>query len=204
MSPKQVERATLFFTERGGRAVFARHDIFLTAAHTIEMRHPPDPGEHHFETVSTIDGPAFRVCVLELLPVTDIAALTFSAKNSSPGEVRAFEEFRRATPPVELADRAESGQAVLAFGRNCDWIPGTIKKAGILFEVHTVRPLKPGASGGPVITPDGRLVGLASTADDKPLQDAKGATYYTSHASLACRALPAWIAEAVAFRSRSS
>ncbi len=179
----RVAAATVKFYKLGGQGVLVPGNMIVTAAHVVEwsteggrMTGPFTPFEF-YEPVETADGSKFLVEPLAVEPVSDFAVFGAPDDQACSEEFDKFEAFCDATRPVEL-DTSESVRKRVTVRRNKvisrwvrkpfaveilahtgEWIAG---RAVAPREIETEVAIQSGTSGGPVITMDGKLLGVVS------------------------------------------
>jgi hypothetical protein len=209
----RVERATVQLTTKGGRGVLIPGGYVLTAAHCVgwDLGCGMALGRDYFEPVLTADGRELQLDVLAVEPVADIAVLSCPDEERLPELADAFDEFRRAVEPVPLfrgefqpADVQPGSPApytlpLLVYGHDRRWIKAAASGfcAGqSRFEMAAEEYIAGGASGGPIVTADGQLVGVMSISGEQPVP-IWGSRVYTGKAARPLYALPVWVVEAI-------
>ena len=147
--------------------------LILTAAHCIEFNTEGGMvlGDYHLEEVETHMG-NFRVSPIFIEPLSDIAVLA-EADNQEFGEdADAFWTFCDSTNGAVLCReriRARKPFSVRIRNRDGEWVGGTAKKFDEWSHnicVDTSVQIHGGASGGPILTESGELVGIVSNTSE--------------------------------------
>lgn len=175
----------------GGQGVLLPGGVILTATHCIEVITTGAmalASDDFVEPIATKTHGALMTTPIMAETVADVAALGNVDGQILYDESEAFERFCEETAPVELHsgkfDPAESQittgglrlfpyKAFEVFVLDCDglWIPGTATPSGWIgsgkaapwvIEVNWSAPIKSGASGGPIVTSSGELIGVMS------------------------------------------
>jgi S1-C subfamily serine protease len=194
----RVARATVHFPV-GGQGVLVPGHLILTAAHVIDWDHTGrmalGDDEAFIQPIET-SGRRFLVYPLAVEPVADLAILGAVDGQLLPEAEEAFEQFCEATTPVRLAtteypfDTPIPAHVLAHTGR---WIAGRaaqMRPDSATLALTTDEAIQPGTSGSPVVTEDGRLLGVVSSG---------------SHDSSIPRphlAAPVWLARRMTWRRR--
>jgi S1-C subfamily serine protease len=197
----RVERAVIEFPRLEGRAVLIPGGFVLSAAHCIgwsaEGYTALDGGS--LETGQAADGRSLTLNVLALEPVPEIAILGSPDDQRFSEQAEDFARFVEETEPVPLF-RGEiplfpDTMLVLIFNRNRRWVLATAK----IFHPNDVRMviaaderIEQGASGGPIVTLSGELVGVVSWCSVSAHEGA-----YRGQAPRPLFALPVWAVNAI-------
>jgi S1-C subfamily serine protease len=175
---EKIAAATVRFLRRGGQGALVPGRMILTAAHVIQRR-DWIVDEHHIEEVE-IGGRRFKAEVVAVEPLSDIA-LVGAPDAQSSAEALAFEEHLDSIRPVLLCTAEfplmEKFQ-VFIRSHQLRWIEGQARQVslsdGTLF-IDASAGIVGGTSGGPVVTADGLLLSVISTAGGeagKPMREA--------------------------------
>jgi len=189
---ERTEAATVWLPDRRGRGVLVPGGFVLTAAHCVNSYNTGGMalGDHCLETVKPKRGPAFRLSVFAVEPVTDIAVLGEPDNQVFYDDAEAFEGFCEMTPavPVHAEDlERDTAVRVHVLKRNGTWVHAMTSRRLHEAPSHTWITLLRGAmlaggdSGGPVVDGSGLLVGLVS-------QGLRDGSIPRPH-----RALPVWL-----------
>jgi hypothetical protein len=170
-----------------GRGFLIEHEhqrLVITAAHCLPRRKvpPPHPARYNHECTFPLLAPlskrrtAIWAEVLFVDPVADIAVLGEPDGQVFFGEHEAFMAFTEARPVFEMGDilphprpslaRPETWKrqthSVQALRLDGQWGTGRASHTGRSLLLDGIR-FERGMSGSPIITPDGRAVGVVST-----------------------------------------
>jgi S1-C subfamily serine protease len=168
--------ATVQLPTKGGQGVLVPGGFVLTAGHCVawSLEGGMALGDRYFERIVTPGGADFRLEVLAVEPVSDIAVLGTVDGQVLPEDAMAFDEWCDETAPVRVScDDFDLGVAVpvhiLAHTRA--WIRARATRYGFGSEGPDGRvwfaaehAIESGTSGGPVIDGSGYLVGVVSFA----------------------------------------
>ncbi|QDU21915.1 S1 family peptidase [Urbifossiella limnaea] len=185
--------------------------LVLTAAHCIDLDGAGGMalGDRCIERARTADGKNLLLSVLAAEPVADVAALGAPDAPDLPEEAEAAAALLAATEPVQLfrgefepKDVVEGygpvswALPVFILGPDGEWIAATATVVGeneptALFAAE--RPVRGGASGGPVVTQDGLLVGLVSSSHEAAAGDEGERPLYHGKIVRPLLALPVWL-----------
>ncbi len=150
-------------TEGGSGFIVDRTGIVVTNIHVI------DPGEREY-TITTNDRTSYRATVISTDAIHDIAFLRIE----NPGKITAL--------PSGDSSKLKLGQSVLAIGNVLGLFQNTVSSgivSGLLRNVNarnemiqeelrgliqTDAAINPGNSGGPLITLDGKAIGINSAS----------------------------------------
>jgi len=187
-----------------GRGVLVPGGYILTAAHCVEwstdggmaLEDPPP------QQIRTYDGRLLLTCPVAVEPVADIAVLGSVDDQRFPDEAESWQRFVEDTQPVslatvELACGREFG--VMLVSHDGKWL--TAKATMLTPQATTIWvesevPIEGGASGGPIVDTDGRLVGIVSNSSFDPSSpDARPSTGTHPRPTLT---LPVWAANLIA------
>jgi len=160
-----------------GLGVLVPGGLIVTAAHCIKW---PAEGnmslsDSSVEEIRTADGRSIKTRTLAVEPIGDLAVLGELDGQASPEFFEAnnaYDDFCSATKPLELAihelDVGEPFDAYV-FTHDKGIIPVRIRQNAIVAEhlwFDADQRILGGTSGGPVVTPDGRLLGIVHTVGD--------------------------------------
>jgi S1-C subfamily serine protease len=168
-----VSRATVRFTAMSGQGVVVPNGLIATAAHVIDWdgRGGMALGDRYLEEFES-GGRRLKAQVYAVEPVSDIALL---GAPDDQGELEtAFEEWCDGIPSIRLwmADPPlREWFPIHVLAHTGDWITGRAQQhqpysRTCYFE--TTEAIQGGTSGGPVVTDDGRLLGVVSNAGGSP------------------------------------
>jgi len=174
-----VARATVRFPVRGGQGVLIPGGFILTAAHVIEWTHTGlmalGNGEEFVQRIEA-GGKPLLVYPLAVEPVADLAVLGALDGQWQPEAAEAFEQFCETTVPVRVATAEfPYGTPIPAhvLAHTGQWIHGHVAQSRPEAPKLVLMPdeaIRGGTSGGPVVTDEGRLLGVVSWSR----QDARG------------------------------
>ena len=200
----QIERAVVRFPgDRQGLGALVPGELVLTAAHVIGWTatgYMALGEDARFYQRIEAGGQAILVNPLAVEPVADLAI--FGAVDGQMGVVEdgadeAFEQFCHRTAPVRLATAEFPFQQPVpahVFTHLGTWLTGHVKQvapgAHWLTLVPDV-PIHSGTSGGPVVTDEGRLLGLVSWSGN----DASTAWGRLGSIPRPPRAAPRWLSD---------
>jgi S1-C subfamily serine protease len=194
-----VEAAVVELTRPNGRGVLLPGGFILTAAHCLEWTAEGHMalGDDHLEPIQTAGGQSLLLSVLAVEPVADIAVLGPPDDQRLPEQALSFDRFAVETEPVPLHRREirrNEPFGVFVLNRDRGWIEATAvalrtNDPGLVLESR--EPIQGGASGGPVVTAAGELVGVVSWSEDPPVH-APDRTLY-GRAACPLTALPVWL-----------
>jgi S1-C subfamily serine protease len=166
-----VVRAIVHLPRLGGQGVLVPGGFVVTAAHCIgwtatgDMALGPDD---YREEILAADGRRFTVTPYAVEPVSDVAVLGAVDGQRSPELADAFEDFCAKTKPVPLEiDELVHRKPVTAYVFTHDKrvIPARATQWGVesaMLSIEADGAIKGGTSGGPVVTSNGRLLGIIS------------------------------------------
>lgn len=188
----------------GGQAVLVPGGFILTAAHCIKDVGHSDAalGDYFPVHLETPVGPVVAgIAAIE--PFADVAVLAeFGAPEAYPDESEAFEDLVDEVCPANLYF-GPWDRPIPVFVRSHEgfWISGEYRPLTSCEDgrrgsgsgaVFTSQAIECGSSGGPVVTAQGRLVGVMSNSCE---QRASGE--YQARIPLLAFALPGWILPAI-------
>lgn len=151
-------------------------------------------GDDYREDIVTADGRTLTVSPLAVEPVCDLAVLGAPDDQAFPEAAEAFETFCGATAPVRLAlDALDLDAAFAAYVFTHD--KGVLSvcatqpalNAATLW-IEADEPIEGGTSGSPVVTSDGRLLGIVSNVGS-----VAGERQCTGMVTRVHLAAPAWL-----------
>jgi hypothetical protein len=173
-------------------------------------------GGDYVEWVKTADGGDLLLQVLAAEPIADVAVLGPLDEQRCLAEADAFREFVESVEPVPLflgelepADIDPRGEPerytlqVWVLSHSRKWMRGTAS----IYQadqqtlcLESKGRIRSGASGGPVVTPAGELVGLVSHSPEQGTVISRGCERVEVHHGQAVRpsqALPVWVLNAI-------
>lgn len=204
----RVRRATVIVTtaNRGdGQGVLIPGGYILTAAHCVDWDHTGGMvlGDFYIQTIMAVNGEKYMVSPIAVEPCYDIAVMANVDGQAGEGLFNAwvaFEEFCESTPPVPLCIDAmpvEVPLDVMILSHCGHWISGKATQhrtpGSGSFALRPDTPIECGTSGGPIITADGRLLGVVSHSSE-PLESEKHSPDIWGSAPR-LTALPYWLVE---------
>lgn len=169
----RIARAIVRISRLGGHGVVVPGGFVVTAAHCIGWTAEGwmALGDHYTEEIVVADGRNLKVRPLALEPVSDLAVLGAIDEQEFPKERDAWDSFCEATEPVPLAlDEFRVGipRDAFLFTHNkgmilpCRATQWTLGAATLDMEADAG--VEGGTSGCPVVTREGTLLGVLSTA----------------------------------------
>jgi hypothetical protein len=202
MNLAEVENATVELPRLRGRGVLIPGGYIVTAAHCVEITTNGDTAANPHtdrEQVKTRAEQYLWLTVRAVEPSADIALLGIG-EQCSPDEEQAFQAFSLNTKPVplfqgDLPTSFDKPIPVQVYDLNRSWVDGfaaTNDPTSPCLGVLTEREIEGGASGGPVITADGKLLAVVSSWDKFSTMYHRGRTYHFGHCPRPLTALPAW------------
>jgi S1-C subfamily serine protease len=173
---KRVIAATVKLTDKGGQGVLVPGGYVMTAAHCVPF---DTDGSMTLDSmtltgVQTVGGKKFRMNVLAVEAVMDIALLGPADDQELPSDAEAFEAFAEATAPVLVSsDDFDLGKQVQAFvwTHTKKWVGASVARhggfpneppAGYAW-MDAEASITPGTSGGPIVDLRGCLIGVVSS-----------------------------------------
>lgn len=192
--------ATLWLPGKQGQGVLVEGGFVLTAAHCIDWDTSGGMtlDSHRLVDVRPKGGAEFKMDVLAVEPVADIAVLGPADGQEFPGDEAAFEDFCESTEGVPISEddlvvREPIPVAILSHREA--WIAARAVRnggaTGLPFAtvcLNAEASIEGGTSGGPVIDANGLLLGVVSAAFGGSLDSTKNGIIPRPHL-----ALPAWI-----------
>ena len=199
-----VEAATVKIG--GGRGVaqgvLVAGNFIVTAAHCVQWTATGDMALADDEYIAFALTPTCAKFILKVVavePASDIAVLATPDYQTFADDADAFEDWCEATKPVRLCPRGpDPGDSVEArvLTRDGTWVRATAVRSAFAQVDGRVRveydePIAGGTSGGPIVTPDGQLLGVVSYTGEVMDGPCDGMV------PLARLALPQWVLERV-------
>ena len=185
-------------TREQGQGVLVPGNLILTAAHCVRWTGSGDmtlAEDAYVTVVTTPTGESFVLQVLAVEPASDIAVLGAPDYQTFTEDADLFEQWCERTLPVPLSYlQLGPGDSVEAFvlTHRHEWVAAEAARHGFgppdgRIWVDYEQPILGGASGGPVVTPDGRLLGVVSQVNEVGEGPCNGTI------PLARLALPRWV-----------
>jgi S1-C subfamily serine protease len=191
----------------GGYIVTAAHCIECTAAEGMLAA----MGSGFHGKAQTAAGRELLLDVLAIEPVADIAILGSPDNQAIPDEAETFAEFIAATKPVplyrgkwiptdvhETCGPGKYTLPALVYNLDRSWVKATasvVQPGQPMLFLESERHIECGASGGPIVTPDGQLIGVVSHGPKPTTRGKKGP--FNDAAARPLFALPVWAVEAI-------
>jgi trypsin-like peptidase len=191
----------------GGRGVLIPGGFILTAAHCLQWTANGYMAMDslNIEHFTTSSGKKLMADVLAVEPVNDVAIMAAPDGQALPEEQVAFEEFCETTEPVPLyRGRIKPNRdrlPVLILNHGWQWVNATVEVFQDQYprlRYQAEKPISGGSSGGPVVTLDGKLVGLVSWSSEQAGVMARDGPKVAGMASCPLYALPVWIVSKLA------
>lgn len=196
-----IEAATVkvsLTTGEQGQGVLVPGNLVLTAAHCVRWSGSGDmtlAEDEYLAIVTTPTGATFVLKVLAVEPASDIAVLGAPDYQTFTDDADRFEEWCEQTAPVPICYlQLEQGDSVEAFvlTHRHAWVAAEAIRHRFAAPdgriwIKYEEPIYGGTSGGPVVTPDGRLLGVVSHVNEILDGPCKGAI------PLARLSLPQWV-----------
>jgi hypothetical protein len=170
-----VADATVRLTDKGGLGVLVPGGLIATATHCIEWvgSGMMALGEVYPSTVLCADKTTFRLGAAAADPVSDMAVLEALDEQVFTDDAECFEAWRERVAPVPLK------HFVLDFEQSCPafvltnegkWLSGRVTRVNgppsrpmsCRIVLETEEAIQGGMSGGPVVSEDGKLLGVVS------------------------------------------
>lgn len=149
------------------------HDV-MTAAHCLPFLPAAHPASFtHERTYANLLGPRRATPTLSaecvfVDSIADVAVLSSPDGQVLCDESEAYEHFMDGRPALRLGWLREPSEAWLLTlddeWERCTVAPGTWGWSITL--IDAIKGIVPGTSGSPIVTPDGRVVGLMSVGDE--------------------------------------
>jgi Trypsin-like peptidase domain len=176
----KIAGATVKFPRLGGqgvvvaggcrRATRGRDALIITAAHVVHWTATGDMTlDQHYEEEIEIGGQKISAEVYAVEPVADVAVLGYPDDQYDVEGAEGFEATLESIEPVPLCTEEFPPRTpfpVHVLTHTGDWIEGAAQQPrayapGLAVTFSQV--IKGGTSGSPVVTDDGRLLGVIST-----------------------------------------
>ena len=198
----KIEAAVVQISQSKSRGVLIPGNMILTAAHCVSMNlDAVNLNDGPIEHIITAKGEQLTVEAIAVEPVNDIAVLGSLDEQERSEEAGAFEAFCRSTKAVKIClARFEAFESfpVHILNANGKWIWAKAKKCHEDAQVFIVEPdenIEAGASGGPIVTEDGELVGIVTKLSHSIVSGVtKSAWGWTPYPPLT---LPLWVTKRV-------
>lgn len=174
MNQKALERAinaTVQIPYKGGQGVLVGDGLILTAAHCLEYDDHTGAGitlgDRPIVEIEAYDGTKLKTTPWVIESVSDVALLGPLDNQECWEEVEALERFCLKTKGIPILRSVFSGQRlpVLIRSHKQIWIEGETQQTRPRAHqawVEAREQIEAGTSGGPIITHDGKLVGIVS------------------------------------------
>lgn len=168
----KVKRATVSFPRRGGQGVIVAGGYIITAAHVVGWTGTGDMTlgrEDYWEEFCLGGKETLRAQVLAAEPVADVAFLGCPDDQYDPDGAEIFETLIEGVAPISIytnAIRVNAPFRVHILTHKGTWVTGEAQRYGrnpTAIAVHADDQIVGGTSGGPVVTNDGRLLGVVSS-----------------------------------------
>jgi len=165
----EIEKAVVRLPERGGLGVLSTGGIIITAAHCVKFSAEGDMAynKKFLQKVNTYLG-EFYCSTLAVELVADIAVLGPADGQELPRDLASFEEFCNKTKPIHLSFGNFIPKVQVngwSFNQDSKFVSLQLKLARPYAEklsMKTEGVIKGGDSGGPVVSEDGKLIGVIS------------------------------------------
>lgn len=163
-------RVRILLNEGTGQGVLIPGALIVTAAHCVEWGTTGRmaSGDYCLATVETNEGESFWLEVMAVEPVSDIAVLGMADDQEFPEHAEKFHRFVETTIALEIVESHYKPFAPFTshiYAHKDTWLVATS---------HTYQenspcfctdvPIEGGTSGGPIVTEEGRLLGVAANA----------------------------------------
>ena len=178
---EHIEKATVVVNvnDDPGQGVLIAGGFILTAAHCVPWSCEGDMMLYDcfLQTIKTRDNKLLTVTPYAVEPVSDIAVLGKVDDQTYPREALAFEQFCEGTFPIPaFTEEMEIAKAMTVYllSHKGAWIKGEVThwgpSLGHCVCLHS-QGIEGGTSGGPVVSEDGRLVGVVSNCEEPADED---------------------------------
>jgi hypothetical protein len=166
---KEVAKATVTLSGKGGQGVLVNNNLIITAAHCINFSCEGEMafGNDFMEEIKTGER-KLKVAPLAVEPVSDIAVLGSLDNQSFSKEAEDFERFCEHTKPVPLCQNdfvLFQKFRVHIYTHKGTWVTGSATQThedAQKLGVEADEQIEDGTSGGPIINDSGELVGIVS------------------------------------------
>jgi len=190
---QEIVKATVTITKLGGRGVLVPGDLILTAAHCIkyDLTGGMVLGDYYIEEIETFDKEKIKASPLAIEPICDIAALGSPDDQEFAKESMLFDSFCEKTKPAPLCSinyQPFDKFKVFVYDHIRVWIAGEGEFYPPMIFVEVDKPIRGGASGGPIVNEAGELVSICSNFSE--VADGQESTGYSAFIN---SALPIWI-----------
>jgi hypothetical protein len=164
-----VENAIVLVSKKGGRGVLVSGNLIITAAHCIDYSTNGQMmlGDLYIENIKTAKG-EIKASPLAVEPVSDIAVLGSLDSQAFADDADRFDRFCECTKPVPLCTKDfDLFKKFPVYISNHDgkWVRGMATQGNTnanALAIEADEQIEGGASGGPIITESGELVGIVS------------------------------------------
>lgn len=209
---EKVERATVKLVPIGGQGLLVNGNLIITAAHCVmySLNGEMSMGGYYIQEIETWEEQKFKLAVLAVEPVSDIAILgpsdipelydkpEFHDVPKKYDDVNLFQSYWEKTEPILLSQRDyEQFEEFPVYIYNQDegWITGVAEQPGEsdpFFFFDADKHIQGGTSGGPIVNEAGELEGIASFALGETPEEKSG-----GKAPQIDKTLPIWLWEII-------
>ncbi len=156
---------------RGFLIAFRRETAIITAAHCLPHLPPAHGGSYTEErTYANLVGPigaapSVWVECLFVNPIVDLAVLVAPDRQELSDQDDAYEQFVEGRPTIALARASQDAEAGWLYGKTKLWEPcsvSSVRSRLIRVENTVFTAMAPGTSGSPILTAEGRAVGVVT------------------------------------------